>query len=116
MDRSQATPFVADWPTPMQAARRLSDPAFASDPFSLSQSQAHCLRPGDAVPVSPVEARDPSAPRRWSVIMADNSRRLVEARGFRIESGAVVFVEPVGCVAAFASGIWSMVEEDRSNA
>lgn len=74
MDRSQATPFVADWPTPMQS------------------------------------------PRRWSVVMADNSRRLVEARGFRIESGAVVFAEPAGCVAAFAAGTWSTIEQDRSNA
>lgn len=56
------------------------------------------------------------SPRRWSVVMADNSRRLVEARGFRIESGAVVFAEPAGCVAAFAAGTWSTIEQDRSNA
>lgn len=48
--------------------------------------------------------------------MAQGPRRLVEACGFRIESGAVVFVEPVGCVAAFASGTWLQIEEDRNNA
>jgi hypothetical protein len=48
--------------------------------------------------------------------MTSGPRRLVEARGFRIESGAVVFAEPAGCVAAFESGIWSSIEEDRSNA
>lgn len=115
MNRSQASPFIADWPAPMQAARRQTDPACTPDPFSLPPD-AHCLRPGDAVPFSPVEPRNPAAPRRWAVVMADNSRRLVEARGFLIESGAVVFVEPVGCVAAFAPGTWSTVEEDRSNA
>ena len=106
MTRSQSTPFIADWPTPLQAARRLSDPAFA--PVPRPQSLAG--------PISPVEPQGPSSPRRWSVVMADGSRKLVEARGFRIESGAVVFAEPAGCVAAFASGIWSSIEEDRSNA
>ena len=57
-----------------------------------------------------------SPPRRWAVVMAQGPRRLVEACGFRIESGAVVFVEPVGCVAAFAPGTWLQIEEDRTNA
>lgn len=115
MNRSQASPFIADWPTPAQAARRQADPAFTPDPYALPPD-AHCLRPGDAAPISPVEARDPAAPRRWAVVMTQGPRRLVQARGFRIESGAVVFVEPVGCVAAFAPGTWSMVEEDRNSA
>jgi hypothetical protein len=47
--------------------------------------------------------------------MAQGPRRLVEARGFRIESGAAVFAGPAGCVAAFASGTWLQIEEDRNN-
>ncbi len=116
MTLNQVTPYIPDWPTPMQGARRQADPACAPDPGSRSQSHAHGLRPGDAVPISPVEARNPSAPRRWAVVMAQGPRRLVEARGFRIESGAVVFAEPAGCVAAFAAGTWVMIEEDRTNA
>lgn len=52
-------------------------------------------------PMTPVEARNPAGPRR-----------LVVARGFRVESGAVVFVALVGCVAAFAPGTWSTIEPD----
>ena len=88
---------------------------FASDRTIAGTAKALPASP-PVPPMTPIEPRSPAAPRRWAVVMADNSRRLVEARGFRIESGAVVFVEPVGCVAAFAPGAWLSIEEDRNNA
>jgi hypothetical protein len=48
--------------------------------------------------------------RRWCVEMADKTSRVVEAHGFRIEGGGLIFVQPAGCVAAFASGQWLMIE------
>jgi hypothetical protein len=52
------------------------------------------------------------APKRWFVEMSDKTTRTVEARGFRIEgSGALVFVLPAACVAAFAHGTWSTIME-----
>lgn len=88
---------------------------FASDRTTAGTAKA--LPAASPVPpMTPIEPRSPAAPRRWAVVMAQGPRRLVEACGFRIESGAVVFVQPVGCVAAFAPGTWSTVEEDRSNA
>jgi hypothetical protein len=45
-----------------------------------------------------------SAPviKRWRVEMADKTTRVVEARGFRVEHGALVLVLPLGCAAAYA--------------
>jgi hypothetical protein len=40
--------------------------------------------------------------KRWRVEMADKTTRTVEARGFRVEHGALVLVQPAGCTAAFA--------------
>jgi hypothetical protein len=48
--------------------------------------------------------------RRWRVEMADKTSRVVEARGFRIEGGALVLVLPLGCAAAYAPGIWLTIE------
>jgi hypothetical protein len=96
MNQNVLEGFTSDWP-----------PAAAAEPASAGPP---------VPPVTSVEARNPAGPRRWSVVMTSGPRRLVEARGFRIESGAVVFAEPAGCVAAFESGIWSSIEEDRSNA
>jgi hypothetical protein len=38
--------------------------------------------------------------KRWRVQMADKTTRTVEARGFRVECGALVLVQPAGCAAA----------------
>jgi hypothetical protein len=48
--------------------------------------------------------------RRWRVEMADQTSRTIEAHGFRVEGGGLIFVQPAGCVAAFASGQWLMIE------
>jgi hypothetical protein len=34
--------------------------------------------------------------------MADKTTRTIEARGFRVEHGALVLVLPLGCAAAYA--------------
>ena len=40
--------------------------------------------------------------KRWRVEMADKTTRTIEARGFRVECGALVLVQPLGCAAAYA--------------
>jgi hypothetical protein len=37
--------------------------------------------------------------KRWGVEMADKTARTIEARGFRVEHGALIFNQPAGCVA-----------------
>ena len=50
--------------------------------------------------------------RRWRVELAtDQAPRMVEARGFRVEGGALIFNQPAGCVAAFAPGCWRTIEQ-----
>jgi hypothetical protein len=36
--------------------------------------------------------------------------RVVEARGFRVEAGALVLVQPLGCAAAYAPSTWLTIE------
>jgi hypothetical protein len=48
--------------------------------------------------------------RRWRLEMADKTTRTVEARGFRIEHGALVLVQPAGCAAAYAPSTWLTIE------
>jgi len=47
---------------------------------------------------------------RWRITMADKTVRTIEARGFRVEGGALIFNQPAGCVAAFAPGCWLTIE------
>jgi hypothetical protein len=49
--------------------------------------------------------------KRWRVEMADQTERVIQARGFRIESGALVLVQPAGCAAAYAPSTWLTIEE-----
>jgi hypothetical protein len=58
---------------------------------------------------SSVAAADP--PKRWRVTMADKTTRTIEARGFRVEHGALVLVQPLGCAAAYAPGTWLTIED-----
>jgi hypothetical protein len=51
--------------------------------------------------------------RRWLVTMADKTARVVEARGFRVEGGALVLVLPLGCAAAYAPSTWLTIEADE---
>jgi hypothetical protein len=48
--------------------------------------------------------------RQWRVKMADKTSRVVEAHGFRVEGGALVLVQPLGCAAAYAPGTWLTIE------
>jgi hypothetical protein len=60
-----------------------------------------------------VTAEPPSTPpviTRWRVTMADKTERTIEARGFRVEHGALVLVQPQGCAAAYASSTWLTIE------
>jgi hypothetical protein len=66
-----------------------------------------------AAPLDATELPLPSsAPvtRRWRVTMADKTTRTVEARGFRVEHGALVLVLPLGCAAAYAPSTWLTIE------
>jgi hypothetical protein len=47
---------------------------------------------------------------RWRVTLADKTARVIDARGFRIEGGGLIFVQPAGCVAAFAPSVWHSIE------
>ena len=38
-----------------------------------------------------------TAPKRWRVELADKTTRTIEARGFRVEHGALVLVQPLEC-------------------
>jgi hypothetical protein len=51
--------------------------------------------------------------KRWHVEMADKTTRVIEARGFRVEHGALVLVLPLGCAAAFAPTAWLTIEVER---
>jgi hypothetical protein len=53
---------------------------------------------------------DPES-KRWHVTMADRTTRTIEARGFRVECGALVLVQPAGCAAAYAPSNWLTIEE-----
>jgi hypothetical protein len=48
--------------------------------------------------------------KRWRITMADNTVRTIEARGFRVEHGALVLVQPHGCAAAYAPSMWLSIE------
>jgi hypothetical protein len=48
--------------------------------------------------------------KRWRVTLADQTTRMIEARGFRIEHGALVLVQPLGCAAAYAPSMWLSIE------
>jgi hypothetical protein len=48
--------------------------------------------------------------KRWRVTMADKTTRTIEARGFRVEHGALVLVLPLGCAAAYAPSTWLTIE------
>jgi hypothetical protein len=43
----------------------------------------------------------------------DKTARVIDARGFRGEHGALVLVQPNGCAAAYAPSSWLTIEEDR---
>jgi hypothetical protein len=49
--------------------------------------------------------------KRWRVEMADKTTHTIEARGFRVECGALVLVQPLGCAAAYAPSTWLTIEE-----
>ena len=49
--------------------------------------------------------------KRWRVEMADKTTRTIKARGFRVECGALVLVQPAGCAAAYAPSSWLTIEE-----
>ena len=55
----------------------------------------------------------PTAPviKRWRVELAGKATCTVEARGFRVECGALVLVQPAGCAAAYAHSTWLTIEE-----
>jgi hypothetical protein len=56
------------------------------------------------------EIPDTTTPKRWRVEMADKTARTIEARGFRVEHGALVLVQPRGCAAAYAPSTWLAIE------
>jgi hypothetical protein len=49
--------------------------------------------------------------KRWRVELADKTARTIEARGFRVEGGALVLVQPAGCAAAYGPSTWLTIEE-----
>ena len=59
---------------------------------------------------SSVAAADPVI-KRWRVELADKTTRTIEARGFRVEHGALVLVQPRGCAAAYGPSTWLTIEE-----
>jgi hypothetical protein len=52
--------------------------------------------------------------KRWRLELADKTTRVVEARGFRVEHGALVLVQPAGCAAAYAPSTWLTIEAHDS--
>ena len=50
--------------------------------------------------------------KRWHVTMADKTERTIEARGFRVEHGALILLLPLGCAAAYAAGTWLTIEAE----
>jgi hypothetical protein len=49
--------------------------------------------------------------KRWRVELANRTTRTIEARGFRVECGALVLVLPLGCAAAYGPSTWLTIEE-----
>jgi hypothetical protein len=54
------------------------------------------------------EIPDTTRPKRWCV--ANETARVIEARGFRVEHGGLVLVRPNGCAAAYAPSTWLAIE------
>jgi hypothetical protein len=54
----------------------------------------------------------PLAVKRWRVELADKTERTIEVRGFRVEGGTLVLVQPLGCAAAYAPGCWCTIESE----
>ena len=50
--------------------------------------------------------------KRWRVTMVDKTERTIEARGFRVEHGALILLLPLGCAAAYAAGTWLTIEAE----
>jgi hypothetical protein len=50
--------------------------------------------------------------KRWRVTMAHKMERTIEARGFRVEHGALILLLPLGCAAAYAAGTWLTIEAE----
>jgi hypothetical protein len=48
--------------------------------------------------------------KRWRVALADKTARVIEARGFRVEHGALILLLPLGCAAAYAPSTWLTIE------
>jgi hypothetical protein len=57
------------------------------------------------------ELPEATLPKRWRVELADKTTRTIEARGFRVECGALVLVHPAGCAAAYGPSTWLTIEE-----
>jgi hypothetical protein len=53
---------------------------------------------------------DAAQPASRRVTMADRTARVIEARGFRVEHGALVLVQPRGCAAAYGPSTWLTIE------
>jgi hypothetical protein len=51
--------------------------------------------------------------RQWRITMADKTTRTIEARGFRVEHGALILLLPLGCAAAYAASTWLTIEADE---
>ena len=66
-------------------------------------ADAHCPRWG--LTLADAESK------RWRIALADKTTRMIEARGFRVEGGALVLVQPAGCAAAYAPSTWLTIEE-----
>jgi hypothetical protein len=49
--------------------------------------------------------------KRWRVELANRTTSTIEARGFRVECGALVLVQPAGCAAAYGPSTWLTIEE-----
>ena len=48
-------------------------------------------------------SESPDQPKRWRVTMADKTTRTLEARGFRVEAGALILNLPSRCAIAYAA-------------
>jgi hypothetical protein len=63
-----------------------------------------------------LDATEPPQPalapviKRWRDTMADETERMIEARGFRVEHGALILLLPLGCAAAYAPSTWLTIE------
>ena len=52
--------------------------------------------------------------KRCRIELADKTARVIEARDFRVEHGALVLVQPLGCAAAYGPSTWLTIEEVHS--